>query len=119
MGHNHVLRINCPTEIPMVSSYVKLKSYKVSFILKYHISNNHVHPKKYTHHILFVYIPFRDGNKLKFNKTYIDLETINLNHVKLKSYVTLGKMLLKGWQQIRWAVSIHLFRMKIMMSMID
>ena len=112
-----VLRIIRPTEIPMMLWHVKLKCYKVSYVLKYHIPSNHVHPEEYLHHML-MYIPFRDENKSKFNKSYIekldlsyDLETINLNHIKLEPYAIVVE---DAVGSIRRPISIHLFSMKMM-----
>ena len=67
---------------------------------------------------MLMYIPFRDENKSKFNKSYIekldlsyDLETINLNRIKLEPYAIVVE---DAVGSIRRPISIHLFSMKMM-----
>ena len=58
--------------------------------------NTHTHPEEYAHHMLFMYFPFRDENKLKYSNSYNEklnlpyvLKTVNLNRIKVEPYAVL------------------------------
>ena len=62
----------------------------------YHAPNQHTHPEEYSHHLLFMYLPFRNENALKLNNNYAEklnssnvLEIINVNRIKVEPYALL------------------------------
>ena len=62
----------------------------------YHAPNQHTHPEEYSHHLLFMYLPFRNENALKLNNNYAQklnssnvLEIINVNRIKVEPYALL------------------------------
>ena len=34
--------------------------------MQFHVPNRENHPEEYAHHLLFMYLPFRNENKLKY-----------------------------------------------------
>ena len=91
--NNHASDIHYPSSIPIISANEKLKCRKVPYVFKYHVPNQHTHPEENTHHLLFMYFPFRNESELKLNNSYADklnssnvLELINLNRVKVEPY---------------------------------
>ena len=65
---------NYPTSIPLMNSKEKLKCRKVKNVLRYHVPNRHRKPEKYSHHMLFMFYPFRKEEELKSLETglYMD-----------------------------------------------
>ena len=64
----------------------------------YHAPNQHTHPEEYSHHLLFMYLPFRNENALKLNNNYAEklnssnvLEIINVNRIKVEPYALLAE----------------------------
>ena len=93
--NNHTSDIYYPL-IPIMSANEKLKCCKVSYVVKYHVPNQHTHPEEYGHHLLFMFFPFRNENELKLNDSYAEklnlsnvLEIINLNRIKVEPYALL------------------------------
>ena len=87
--------IGYPVTIPLMSSEEKLKCRKVKCVLRYHVPNRHIHPEKYSHHMLFMFYPFRNENELKFSQTglYADkllqetvLSVVNRNKEMFEPY---------------------------------
>ena len=92
--NNHASDIHYPSSsIPIMSANEKLKCRKAPYVLKYRVPNHHTHPEEYTHHLLFMYFPFRNENELKLNNSYAEklnssnvLDIINLNCSKVEPY---------------------------------
>ena len=92
--NNHASDIHYPSSsIPIMSANEKLKCRKAPYVLKYRVPNHHTHPEEYTHHLLFMYFPFRNENELKLNNSYPEklnssnvLDIINLNCSKVEPY---------------------------------
>ena len=55
---------NYPGTIPLMNSKEKLKCRQVKAVLRYHVPNHHKFPKKYAHHLLFMFYPFRNEQRL-------------------------------------------------------
>ena len=73
-----------------------MKCRKVPYVLMYHAPNQHTHPEEYSHHLLFMYLPFRNENALKLNNNYAEklnssnvLQIINVNRIKVEPYALL------------------------------
>ena len=54
-----------PLTIPLMNSKYKLRCRKVKAVLRYYVPNRHKYPKKYAHHLLFMFHPFRNEDDLK------------------------------------------------------
>ena len=53
-----------PPVLPLMNSKEKLKCRKIRSVLRYHVPNKHKFPEKYSHHLLFMYNPFRSEAEL-------------------------------------------------------
>ena len=63
---NHMLKVNYPNGILLMSNKEKVKCRRVPAVLKFHIPNRHTHPEGYCHSMLmFLFFPFRNENELK------------------------------------------------------
>ena len=58
------LHVCFPVSLPLMSSKEKLKCRKIRSVLRYHVPNKHKFPEKYSHHLLFMYYPFRSEAEL-------------------------------------------------------
>ena len=84
-----------------------LKCRKVKAVLRYHVPNQHKRPEEYTHHILFMYYPFRNEVELyeTDSGTYMDkllnsdvTRIVNDNKVKMEPYGELVDVALSNLQ---------------------
>ena len=80
---------------PLMSCMKKLNYCRVSFVLRQHSPNKHIHSEKYQRHLLFLFYLFRDESELKFynSGTYTDrvnepsaLTFINYNKLLIETY---------------------------------
>ena len=53
-----------PKTVPLMSTKEKLQCRRVKAILRYHTPNRVKHPEKYSHHVLFMFYPFRKESDL-------------------------------------------------------
>ena len=79
-----------------MSSKGKLKCREVSFVLHFHVPNKELFPEEYTHHLLFLYFPFRNEAEVKYRNSYSEkfnlpglVETINMNRIKVEPYASI------------------------------
>ena len=69
---NNDVTTDLPNRIPLMSSSEMLKCRKVKQVLRYHVPSKNLHPEKFSHHLLFLFYPFRDENDLKLNGSYCE-----------------------------------------------
>ena len=65
LEENHMLKVNYPIVIPLMSSKEKLKCRKILPVLKFPIPNRHTHPEEYCRSMLYLFFPFRNESELK------------------------------------------------------
>ena len=56
----------------MYSAIEKLKCRKVKAVLRYHVPNRFKNPEQYAHHLLFMFLPFRNESELCSMGTYME-----------------------------------------------
>ena len=87
-----------PLTIRLMSSRDKLKCKRVKSVLRYHVPNQHNHPEKYAHHMLFMFYPFRNESDLcagesgTYMKTLCDpavIDIVNENKLKFEPFAEL------------------------------
>lgn len=49
-----------------MTSSERLKCPKIPFASQYPVPNIEINPEEHAHHLLFMYLPFRNENKLKY-----------------------------------------------------
>ena len=81
-----------PHVLPLMNSKDKLKCRKIRAVLRYHVPNRHKFPEKYSHHLLFMYYPFRSEGEL-LDPSYMEklsqqgvLDIVNQNKQKIEPF---------------------------------
>ena len=62
---NHCMNSMSPKVMPSMNSSERLKYCKIPFVSLFHVLNRETHPEEYAHHLLFMYLPFR--NEMNWN----------------------------------------------------
>ena len=84
-----------PKSIPLMSSKEKLKLRKKKCVLRYHVPNKETKLEAYSHHMLFMFYPFRSENELNStpSRTYSEklakqevLQIVNQNKQTCEPY---------------------------------
>ena len=83
-----------PKEIPLMSSDTVLRCRKVPLVLRLYEPNRNKHPEEFAHHLLMLYMPFRNEDELlSENNSYIEklnepgvLNIINRNRLLIHPY---------------------------------
>lgn len=83
-----------PSTLPLMSSKKKqMKCRKVKSVLRYHVPSCDKKPEEYTHHMLFMYYPFRLESELFESGSYMQklcnsdvISVVNTNKLKIEPF---------------------------------